>query len=182
MRWHRLVPFAVLLTLVGSVAGSSAAAGSGATRSVLWVGTSDQGLPLRFHVVRDNGGAKIADQALILRTTCPSGAVSELGVRFHGFPAQIQDNAFRFEFFTGDFYLKWTGTFDSPIHVSGSVFEVIPQLNHDIQAETCPSGRAHWEAHPASSASGDPTVGSAPTTQITFTRDAAGTVHRTVEG
>jgi hypothetical protein len=181
MRWRHLLPFVVLLTLAGSFAGSATAGGAAARPSVRWVGRTDQSLRVSFQISRKNGAPVISEMELEFHLKCEiTGARVGLGTGFIGFDVPIKDNAFSFVFNDGTVYVNWTGEFDSPIHVNGSLAGALAQLTPDIQAELCASGTHAWQGHPASSAGAAPA--SAATMRITFTKDAAGRVHRTVEG
>lgn len=183
MRWSRLLPFVVVLVLAGSFAGTATAVDVGGRPSVQWAGKTDKGLLVNFTISRKNGGPVISEMEFDLHLKCEvSGNQTDAFVGFGGFDVPIRDNAFSFEYNDGSFYVKWTGVFDSPIHVSGSLAGVIPGLTQDVQAELCPSGKHAWQGHPVPSGASEAAGAGSAAVRITFTRDASGRVHSTTEG
>ncbi len=148
-RWMGLLMATVVLGMLASTPALGAGSTGTATPSIQkgpWHGTSDQGLPVDFDVVRANGGLVVEPQDVEVLVTCEiTGDQLQLGFGGGQLPIH-RDGSFKmrdFDAFFGD--LRWSGTLGDTTG-TGSISYTVPGLLKDHTLQLCPSGVVPWQA------------------------------------
>jgi hypothetical protein len=169
MTWRKLLLVALVPATLAVFVPTARAA-----QTVDWRGHTRQGFPIEFLLKQTNTGTVVHEWTLVFDLTCQvDGTHQGWIIGFFGFDVPVVHNRFSFSQLEPDSYFKMTGTFDSPIHATGTATWQVPAFTADKQLQLCTPGTLGWRAHPSG--------GAAPgmrgvVHRITFTKEASGAV------
>jgi len=158
----------------------AATPGAFAGGSQNWQGTTSQGLPMSFTLVKSGGTTYIGEWEFRFEVHClTSGTTFIYSVAGGGPRTEVVNGRFRMTIEDSLEHFSWRGSI-GPGTAAGTVEHIEPALVSKTEAEVCTTGSRRWHAKAQLGGSAPALAATGPTVRVELVNHPDGTMTRTL--